>query len=638
MSWPAGSPSRTGSAPSLHTSRRKERLDLSGSRLSRLPNLPVVELRSLITLNLSWNQLHVLPETQLGLLQQLRELDLSNNLFSTVAPLLPLGTLGRLVELDLRGNPLPFSGLTAHAELLRVLLLLAPAASRASSSASRLRTCPIAFTSASSLPPRPRMAHHLPRSSSLASCLSESHRMRDSTVSGLRVGGSGSSDGSYPILGFDPDGHLPPECAFLTLPPPRPPPLPFPRLRILSGQLVTAAERQSCREEREAQGEAGLLVWAKARLGNRLGGMGLCAGRDGCGDGGSAHGGGGHAGGGGHGRKPRQPRCFCPPEAEPWRRRVLEKHEIRTRERLEAAAAEEEAQLRQRLLIIYGEEGDEGEEGGEEGGEESGEESGEEGDEARTDPLPLPLTPAPMRHAATAPQGSAAAAVAYASAHTSQPPRRSVGLRPSEELQRTSQLPRSHTAPYGAMVDLCPISLEGPDVHRDPTLADGSAPAGAVGEVDRRPPSPDSPDSPDSPYAPDHLSFRFCDSNGIDPVARLRRRYPKALPQLSDLEILVRSRRFNEDEDLVRDSNHLVQAAGSPLTRSRSPAHPPFRTQRHTPAHPHFRTRRSRADLAPISRTGLQPHGARQRLSCRAQPPVLLSSSLIRSPRASTRG
>ena len=175
-------------------------LDLSCQQLVRVP-AHIFECSRLQNLNLSWNQLQTLPDTLAAELPNLREVDLAHNLFSKVQPLLVLGSLQKLVELDLRDNPLPFSGLMAHEQLARALLLLAPTGGK---------------------PERPQTASascDKPRAPTWHRAITPCAR----PVSAM--GGSPSKLEEVPA----------PSMARL----------PFPRLRLLCGRPVTTADRKT---------------------------------------------------------------------------------------------------------------------------------------------------------------------------------------------------------------------------------------------------------------------------------------------------------------------------------------------------------------------------------------------------------
>ena len=301
---------RSRSASALLPTRRTTRVDLSHSNLYRFPSYPAATLRELTVLDLSWNNLQLLPESVIGQLSQLRELYLSNNLISTVRPLLLLGTLPRLIELDLHGNPLPFSGPDAYAQLLRALLLLAP-------SAASLDVETGGTASSASLVDRPQTAQQqVGRPSSRIK-----HSPAPPTWRLALLG-----DASEPACSDAMSAEAPFDGDFWEQAGPRRVVLAFPRLRVLSGRPVTSAERKARADEREELETAGMLRGARERvLGRREG-------------------------------KPRTRRGFWPPAAEPWRQRLLERHETRTRDRMLAMAEQEEDWLQRRLsaLFVYG--------------------------------------------------------------------------------------------------------------------------------------------------------------------------------------------------------------------------------------------------------------------------------------------
>ena len=197
-------------------------LDLSCQQLTRVPG-HVLELSRLQNLNLSWNQLQTLPDTLAVELPNLREVDLAHNLFSKVQPLLVLGSLQKLIELDVSDNPLPFSGLTAHEQLARALLLLAPTGGK---------------------PERPQTAsasYDMPRAPTWQRALTPGARP---------VSAMGRSQSKMEEMAASPSMAR----------------LPFPRLRLLSGRPVTTADRKTYVEERTQLEEAGPLRGAKEKL------------------------------------------------------------------------------------------------------------------------------------------------------------------------------------------------------------------------------------------------------------------------------------------------------------------------------------------------------------------------------------
>ncbi|KAL1524725.1 hypothetical protein AB1Y20_019608 [Prymnesium parvum] len=210
--------------PSSPPNRPTRCLDLSSQNLRRLPTY-VLDCTQLQLLDLRWNRLHTLPPTMADNLPALRELTLAHNCFREVEPLLVLGRLSHLIELDLRGNPLPFYGASAHQQLTRALLLLAPSGEKPE----RLRVSVAPLE----LPPPPPWQQAVPAEARLPHDLSPPKRFPPPL-----------EEAAYPEV-----AHLP-----------------FPRLRLLSGRPVTLAHRKQHEEERTLLEEAGPIWSAKEKV------------------------------------------------------------------------------------------------------------------------------------------------------------------------------------------------------------------------------------------------------------------------------------------------------------------------------------------------------------------------------------